>query len=1595
MTAGPSARRFGLLLAILFAGATAVRLFGIHWDQGHNFHPDERRIVEAIQQISFSPPQLDPKFYAYGSFPFYVTRAACSLLGKASPWFLSWDGILIVGRALSALWGAAGCVLLALLGRKLFGERVALLAGALLAIAVSPVQNAHFATNDIPLATLVTATFLLLARAVEKETPVSYAFAGAVAGLALATKASAATLLLPVGLAPLFLFLRTRRLARPLGALAASGLGFVAAYLVGEPSVLFAAKELLAGVSEQGRMVRDAGSVPYTNQYVGTTKVLYDLGELVLWGLGPALGLAALLGVVARLKALARERDPRELLLWAWAVPFFAVTASFDVKFPRYLLPLYPLLALGAAVLLARREDEGAVRRLARRAVLGLSGTYLLAFLTIYTRPHTIVAASEWFHANVAPGATVLTQHWDEGFPFSLPGRPADRFRGVELPFYDSEGPGKRHLLAERLASGDVLVLQTKRLYGAISRAKARFPETDRLFHLLFAGDLGYRLERTFSSQPRLFGLSLPSELADESFSVYDHPKAVVFRNAARLPAIELERRMREMTPSKALSRTDLLLARPDDPRADSEERIGGTRNSLLALVAWAAMLQALGLAAWRLLGPRLPAAPGAYALAKLAGVALFGATAWCLVSWGPFSFVPPFAFLVATVLVLFGASPGRARRRAPRKEVLATEAIFWGTFLLFAAVRAWSPEIYWGEKPMDFGILNGLLRSEILPPPEPWFSGTGLSYTYFGHFVVAAFAKALGVHPALAFNLGVASTAALTAAGLFAAGAFLVGRLRAGAWAVLLGLFAGNLSGLVELWHRRSVDFDLFWATSRVLRGQNEINEYALWSFLFADLHAHVLAFPLLLGFLAVLLFIARQRTSPDLHVPPFGRSILLALAALFLGTLLITNGWSTPTAAGLLALLLAVSAVAATPRWSSPVRVRRFGRFLVGVVVPGAAIAIPAILFTLPFWRSFSPPPRNVGWEMGPFFGPLPFFLVHGLALVLVVPFFLLQLAAPPRGEGSRRLGAALAVCGLVLLLALSLVDLPALLHGRLAPAPSIRVFVLGLAALGLTLAFGDRLPPGRRAAPAVAAFAFLILGACELVWVWDRMNTVFKFGLDATILLAVAGAAAVEELLSRRDRGSAAIGAWRAAACLVAIAAFATSALALAGHLRTRRVETPRGTLDGLAYLRNHRPDEAAAVAWTEENVPGLPAIAEAYGPAYQEYARFSSNTGLPTIVGWDYHVFQRGKPRKAIERRISDVTALFGAIAENAGRVLSVYDTRFVVLGREELSKGGAESPRPLRGLLEPVFSRPGLTLFRVLIGPQLGKAGSQEVSAAAPADSEPGPEDSLLSEPRGVARAPDGRIWVADFGHDRLVRFERGLLSPVSFGARGTGPLQFQQPSAIAIGADGRVYVADTWNARIQILSPDGAFVTELSGGLYGPRGVAPGAGGRVFVSDTGNDRVVRFGPDGRVEKEWGRTGPDRERLRNPMGLFVDSAGTVWVCDNGNGRLCRFDADGRLLSDIPIPGWKLASCSEPHVTVEGDGNIWVSVPLEGEVRMLTPGGEAGLERQLPATNGDRVKVTGFALMPGEEKILAAGLDGRLYWLDRKPPPARRP
>lgn len=551
-------------LGILFLLAVSVRLYRVNWDQRHFYHPDERAIGYAVDRLSFSPLQLNPHFFAYGSLTLYVIKGATALLGNFHESLRGYDASIFAGREISALLGAATAVLLAMLGVRMYGPQVGLLAGFLMAATVLHVQNSHFATSDVPLTFLVLLALYFLVRVVESGRLRHYLGAGIAAGLAIATKFSALPIFLAIGVAVLSRWLVEGRTSRaPLrGAVLLLFVAF--GFVLGQPYAILDFQAFRNDIVEQSRMVRHAGIFPYTNQYIGVPKYLYDLRQMVLWGMGPLLGLAAVAGTIFCCGSAIRKRRTADIVLLAWVLPFFAVTGSFDVKFPRYLLPIYPLLILWGA---AGLWSWAATRRAGKAAlvvVLVATLAWLAAFMRIYTRPHTVVTASEWFYRSVPAGTKVASQHWDEGFPFPLPGeRSPDQYKIVNLPYYEPDTREKMSGICRDLAGSDYAVFQTKRIYGSVTRAPEKFPLTTRYFYRLFAGDLGFTLTEEFASRPALFGVEIPDELADESFSVYDHPKVLIFRNTGHLPASVIEGRVLSGAPSRRLSRRDLLLASP------------------------------------------------------------------------------------------------------------------------------------------------------------------------------------------------------------------------------------------------------------------------------------------------------------------------------------------------------------------------------------------------------------------------------------------------------------------------------------------------------------------------------------------------------------------------------------------------------------------------------------------------------------------------------------------------------------------------------------------------------------------------------------------------------------------------------------------------------------------------------------------------------------------------------------------------------------------------------------------------------------------------------------------------------------------------
>jgi YYY domain-containing protein len=1305
LSAGTAGRELALVVLILLVGAT-LRLTGVDWDQGQHLHPDERFLTMVATSVSApgsigeyldtatspaNPANVGHPFFVYGTFPLFLTKAVAAALGLDS-----YARLHLVGRVLSALFDCGTILLTWLLGRLLAGPKVGLAAAALIAVSVPSIQHAHFFTVD-SFATFFAAGALYGLLRVARGGPARDHVLFAVAfGLALACRVNL------VLLAPLYVLGAARAVwsgRRPaLETLGRVALATGAAALVFRMANPYAftgpglfdvslAPSFLASLGQVRDMVAGNVHFPPALQWVGRLPVLFAARNVLLWNLGPIWGVAALAGMAWLLgrrspagTEVEREAWPlgRMVLLWTAAL-FLFHSLQFSAT-ARYFLPLLPGLALFAVWPLAHGRS-GRRSDVALALVLGATGLWALAFTSVYRQDHTRVQASRWIHEHLPPGATVAVEHWDDALPLPLEGGQRGRYRQVTLPVYDEDTAEKRKTLIEALDESDSVILSSNRAYGSIPRSPWRYPLTRRYYELLLAEELGFRLERVFTSHPRLGPLEIVDDDAEEAFSVYDHPKVLVFgkepgfsreRVATLLGAVPLDG-IRQVTPRQASalyrSTWPTSLSAPHPPRARSRAPTG----SLGAAVRWLGGLELSALATFCLLCPLLGVARDrGYALSKILGWLAPGYLLFVSCSLGLTASTPEAARGAAFLLWTAGALAAWRHRRLLRQflrerrgEWMTVQAVFWSGFGLFALLRALNPAVFWGEKPMDFAILNALYRSRTLPPMDPWFAGEPLRYFYFGHWLPATLGRITGVPPAFAFNLGIATLGALLASAALAAGRQMGGRragLLAAGGTVLLGNLAGVRLALAD--PGRALGFDFFWATSRVIPGT--INEYPFWSLLFGDLHAHLLALPFDLALVGV----------ASLWVTGIGaagsrsRLVVAVLAAWVAGASVASSPWNLPVAMVVPAAFLATA-------W---LRGRRTPRSLATTIGLGAGTWLLGGLLFLPLHarlrRTDLP---SLGWpDQAASIADV--WTIFGLFLLVILPALLI----PVRWRPSARAVAVLALGALAV-------------GGTAWLRSTSAAFFLGTALLAATVWRRGRTISVQAASLLVALAAGIGL-MTETVFVSDRMNTVFKYSLHVWLMLAIAAGVFLSRTL--RLASPALRPLWKDLAAVAVVCGLFTSAGATIGLVRDPPMRSPVPTLDGMRYLRHARPSEAEAFEWLDREVPGAPTLLEAQGPPYQLYSRVSMNSGLPTVLGWEHHLRQQGRPAAQIETRRRDVRTLFDTTdREEARALLDRYGVEYVFLGpleRQIYSEAGLSKFEDWKGT-EVVFRNRDVTI----------------------------------------------------------------------------------------------------------------------------------------------------------------------------------------------------------------------------------------------------------------------------------------------------------
>ncbi len=783
-------------------------------------------------------------------------------------------------------------------------------------------------------------------------------------------------------------------------------------------------------------------------------------------------------------------------------------------------------------------------------------------------------------------------------------------------------------------------------------------------------------------------------------------------------------------------------------------------RSPVMAILVWYAALWLVGLAAFPWLSLALrPLADRGWSVSRPAGMLITSWLAWLLSSTGRLAHTRMLvavclAGLVCSSIILVWRQRGPLGKwvAAHWRLLAVEELLFAGLFVLFLAIRMGNPDLwhpwYGGEKPMDFAYLNAVLRTVSFPPYDPWFAGGQMNYYYYGFVFVAVLVKLTTIVPWVAYNLIIPSLAAMTGLGVFGIvhswcrGSHVPPRLAvaAGLVGAVLGVVSGNLYQVQLIAHRLA---DLapgqlpsrlpvlatliraaqgwwqvvahgarlnigrgnwYWDASRAITVPSDtpITEFPFFTFLYADLHAHMMALPITtLALAAALAWVLPMRRRAWPAILPEGWQLArLGLAALAVGALWPTNTWDYPT---YMAVVGGAIVAAAWPRQG------RLGWVWLGrPLLQLVPLVLASLLFFWPYHATYARPYGSFQLWWGSRTPLASYVTIHGIFLFAILSLAILRLVALVRAEPTavwRRMAGAAVVFGVPLIaLAWRAQRDISLDAGR--PTPWVPLFgLLSLVAAGVWLTWPRRQSHERLLAWLLLLGVGLTLAVEYLVLSGDigRMNTVFKFYIQVWILWSVLAGVAVALIGLRLRRVAWARWWWTVLAVLIGCGLLYPVTAAPA-KIRDRFPPMAGADLDYQDYAANWQPGlsgiaytdyavydddgyplrlahDRDAILWFLEHVAGTPTILEGFREkGYRWGARYSIHTGLPTVIGWDWHQKQQRNAvgGHVVDERTRDVAEIYNTADDvRARQLLADHGVEYVIVGQMERAFYSAE------------------------------------------------------------------------------------------------------------------------------------------------------------------------------------------------------------------------------------------------------------------------------------------------------------------------------
>ena len=664
--------------------------------------------------------------------------------------------------------------------------------------------------------------------------------------------------------------------------------------------------------------------------------------------------------------------------------------------------------------------------------------------------------------------------------------------------------------------------------------------------------------------------------------------------------------------------------------------------------IIWYAMISFIGAAAFPIVSMVCKnLSDHGYCISKIVGILMLAYLTWIL-SY-PLSFNRDVVLLSLAIICIVSLICIKNRPQIKWEIVIRNEVLFFIVFIVFLTIRVYNPEITaFGEKFMDFAFLNAVMRSSHFPPHDPWLSGGLLNfYYYFGYLIVAVLSKLSGIPTTITYNLGLVTFSALAASASFGIGYDLTKKARYGISTMIIIVFIANpyivfnLAGsFLHLPVTHHENLFGFWASTRVI--PNTINEFPYFSFIFGDLHPHVISIPFQLLALTLLLNIYK---STDKGINIYGETRIHVLAgiiisALSIGVLFPMNAWDYPTYLALFIIIVLIQQYRTA-------RIR-------DALIPIISVVIMSVLLFVPFYMDFHGTGAS---EIGISHQKtllINFIEIFALFLFLIFSSLFSHL------DLDRRY-----VIALIPITILSLLFF------------QILIIIIPLIVLCLYLFHKDT--KNNQFVLALVLVGSLLAVFCEIFYLNDRlgapnerMNTVFKLYLQIWILWGVAAGyclydLSLKHLISRKRT------IWTVLFCILIASCCIYPFTATYTKMN---IDHNPASLDGIAYLNGSDRGDYFAISWIRRNITGTPVIIEAPGRCYSTDSRVSAFTGLPTVIGWEGHEMMWRGSYEDVRVRAEDVDKIYSTRNINTAiGLLNKYNVSYVYIGAAERARYG--------------------------------------------------------------------------------------------------------------------------------------------------------------------------------------------------------------------------------------------------------------------------------------------------------------------------------